>query len=91
MSLAHFGVAVFVLGVTVASAFSIERDISLQPGDSQEIAGYTFTFRSVSDVPGPNYEAIEAVVDISRDGKPNSSFFTASGSRSYLCMAVAQA
>jgi cytochrome c-type biogenesis protein CcmF len=70
MSLAHFGVAVFVLGVTVASAFSIERDISLQPGDTQEIAGYSFTFRSVSDVPGPNYEAVEAVIDISRDGKP---------------------
>ncbi|MGB5623408.1 MAG: heme lyase CcmF/NrfE family subunit [Gammaproteobacteria bacterium] len=70
MSLAHFGVGVFVLGVTVTSAFSIEKDISLKPGESVEMQGYTFTLDSIRDAEGPNYTAKEAVVTVTRDGDP---------------------
>ena len=70
MSVAHFGVAVFVLGVTVASAFSIERDISLKPGESHDIADYSFEFGSLEQVQGPNYAAMEAEMMVSRDGDP---------------------
>ncbi|HNP36506.1 MAG TPA: heme lyase CcmF/NrfE family subunit [Woeseiaceae bacterium] len=69
MSVAHFGVGVFVLGVTVVSAFSIETDQSLKPGDSVDAGAYTFELRDLIDVDGPNYIAREAVVDIRRDGE----------------------
>ncbi len=57
MSLAHLGVAVFVAGVTASSAWQSEVIRTMEPGDSQEIAGYTITFEGAATVPGPNYEA----------------------------------
>ena len=68
MSVAHFGVGVFTLGVTIVSAFSIETDNVLQPGRSLNAGQYEFTMRELADVRGPNYLAREAVVDIRRDG-----------------------
>ena len=69
MSIAHFGVGMFVLGVTVVSAFSVEQDLKLAPGESVEAAGYTFHLRGFQNVTGPNYRALEAEVEIRRDGR----------------------
>jgi cytochrome c-type biogenesis protein CcmF len=69
MCVAHFGVGVFVLGVTVVSAFSIESDQALAPGRSLDAGDYTFEMRELLQVEGPNYQAHEAVVDIRRDGE----------------------
>ena len=68
MNVAHFGVGLFTLGVTVVSAFSVEADRSMTPGQTVEVAGYEFELRSLRDVDGPNYRALEAEVDIRRDG-----------------------
>ena len=68
MNVAHFGVGMFTLGVTVVSAFSIEADRSMTPGQTVEVAGYEFELRNLRDVEGPNYRALEAEVDIRRDG-----------------------
>ena len=67
MSIAHFGVGVFTLGVTIVSAFSIETDQALSPGRSLTAGNYEFEMRELLDVEGPNYIAREAVVDIRRD------------------------
>jgi len=64
MSLAHFGIGVFVLGVAVTSAFSIEQDASLRPGDSHSIANYEFRFLGTRNVEGPNYSAVEGEVAV---------------------------
>ncbi len=69
MSFAHFGLGVFVLGVTVTSSFSIETDQSLRPGDSFNVAGYSFEFRDLREVEGVNYEAIEGEFEVRRDGQ----------------------
>ena len=69
MTVAHFGMGVFVLGVTVVSAFGVESDRALSPGTSTEVAGFEFEMRELRDVTGPNYTAIEAVVDIRKNGK----------------------
>ena len=58
MMVAHLGVAVFVFGVTMVKTYEIERDVKMGPGDSTEIAGYTFTCVGVQDVQGPNYQAV---------------------------------
>ena len=68
MSVAHFGVGVFVLGVTLVSAFNVETDMSMRPGETLEVAGHSFELRELRDVEGPNYSAIEGVVEIRRDG-----------------------
>ena len=68
MILAHLGVGVFILGVTVTSSFSIETDAAAAPGDRREVGGYEFIFRSVRDVQGPNFEAVEGEFEVRRDG-----------------------
>jgi cytochrome c-type biogenesis protein CcmF len=68
MSLAHFGVGLFVIGVATVQAFSIETDRALSPGQSIEIGKYTYEMRELRDVMGPNYSAREAVVVIRRNG-----------------------
>jgi len=67
MSIAHIGVAVFTLGVTMVSAFTVETDRALRPGNSIDVGGFEFELRELRNVQGPNYTAIEAHIDI-RDG-----------------------
>ncbi len=69
MSLAHIGLGVFVLGATTVETYKIEKDLSLSNGQSTQIAGYEFTLVQTQAVPGPNYDAIEGTVRITRDGK----------------------
>ncbi|MBS0374962.1 MAG: heme lyase CcmF/NrfE family subunit [Proteobacteria bacterium] len=65
MAIAHFGVGVWILGVTGVVSYKVEKDVSLAPGESTTIAGYTFKYLGTKPVSGPNYEAIEARVVIS--------------------------
>jgi cytochrome c-type biogenesis protein CcmF len=44
--------------------------VALTPGGSFAIAGYDFRFVSAVNVRGPNYDAVEALVNVTRDGKP---------------------
>ncbi|MBC7983657.1 MAG: heme lyase CcmF/NrfE family subunit [Candidatus Obscuribacterales bacterium] len=69
MSVAHLGVALFVLGVTIAKTYTTDRDVSLAPGTSVTLGQYELTFLNVRDVQGPNYTATEAEVSIKEDGK----------------------
>jgi cytochrome c-type biogenesis protein CcmF len=70
MVLAHFGVAVFVVGVTLVKGYESEKDVSLRPGESVELGRYAFTLDEITSVPGPNYRAARAKVSVTRDGKP---------------------
>ena len=69
MSLAHLGVGLFVIGVTVVTAFGVESDRALRPGESIDVAGYEFEMRQLRNVQGPNFSAIEAEVEIRKDGE----------------------
>ncbi len=69
MSIAHFGVGLFVMGVTVVSAYTIEEDISLRVGEQFDVAGYTFELRELRDIDGPNYRALEGQIEVRKDGE----------------------
>ncbi len=69
MILGHIGLGTFVIGVTLTSAYSIEKDIRMQAGDTFEVAGYTFAFSGVTKVQGPNYVARQGIIDVSKNGK----------------------
>ena len=68
MTFAHLGVAVFTLGVALTSSVSTERDVRLSPGEAVEVAGYRFELLGIDSVPGPNYAARRARVEVSRKG-----------------------
>jgi cytochrome c-type biogenesis protein CcmF len=57
MAVAHFGIAVFIIGVTHVNTYSQEKDIKLAPGESYVLGGYKFTFEGVSKVNEQNYVA----------------------------------
>ena len=67
MTLAHLGVAVFIFGVTVTSVFDQGLDVRLAPGERVDLGDYSFEFRGVSSVAGPNYQAERGSVMV-RDG-----------------------
>jgi cytochrome c-type biogenesis protein CcmF len=69
MHIAHLGIAVFVVGVTMVGGYQEERDVRMGPGDTVTVGGYTFTFAGVREAQGPNYTAFVGDVDLSKDGK----------------------
>jgi cytochrome c-type biogenesis protein CcmF len=85
MQLAHLGVAVFIIGVTVVKGYETERDVRMNVGDTVNAGGYMFSFDGVRDVQGPNYMATEAHFTVTRDGKrvtellPQKRHYNASG------------
>ncbi|MGY0635172.1 heme lyase CcmF/NrfE family subunit [Luteimonas sp. A478] len=69
MSLAHFGVALFVVGALMVSALDAEREMAMQPGQVVEVDGMEFRFDGVERVQGPNYIADRGRVMLLRDGR----------------------
>lgn len=69
MLLAHFGVAVFIIGVTLVKGYETERDVRMAIGDSVTVGGYAFRFDGVQEVAGPNYRGARGAIDVSRDGR----------------------
>ena len=57
MLLGHLGIAVFVVGVTLTSLYTVEKDLRMAPGDTYTVAGYEFTFHGVRDYNVLNYVA----------------------------------
>ncbi len=70
MQLAHFGIAVFIIGVTLVKGYESERDVRMDVGDTLTTGGYVFRFDGVTEVEGPNYVAARGIVSVSKDGKP---------------------
>ena len=75
MIMAHFGVAVFVAGVTVTISYDVEKDLRMEPGSTYDIAGYEFRFQGTRKVKGENYIADEAVIEIWSDGEKTGELF----------------
>ncbi len=69
MLLAHLGIAVFIIGVTMVKGYETERDVRMDVGDTVEAGGYVFRFDGVSEQPGPNYVAAQGRVTVRKDGK----------------------
>ncbi|NOU44961.1 MAG: heme lyase CcmF/NrfE family subunit [Methyloglobulus sp.] len=69
MTIAHLGIAVFVIGITLTSVYSVEKDIRMAPGETVDMSGYIFEFHGVKETKGPNYLAEQASVTVNHDGK----------------------
>ena len=70
MHLAHLGIAVVVVGITFVKGYEEERDVRMAIGDNVTIANYDFTLREVTVVDGPNYKALQAAVQVFKNGQP---------------------
>jgi cytochrome c-type biogenesis protein CcmF len=65
-NIAHFGMAVLVVGVTGVNSYEVERDVRMHVNDVVTIAPYSFQLKSLGEVTGPNYKAVRADVEVRR-------------------------
>jgi cytochrome c-type biogenesis protein CcmF len=85
MMLAHLGVGVFIVGVTLVKGYEVEKDVRLDIGESVALGGYEFKFLGVTPQPGPNYRALIGKVEVRKDGRlietlaPEKRIYNASG------------
>jgi len=72
MVLAHFGAAVALFGMAADSAFSQERLVAAQVGDTVVDGPWRITLVAVEPVAGPNWTALEATLHASyKGGEPH--------------------
>jgi cytochrome c-type biogenesis protein CcmF len=69
MHLAHFGIAVFVIGVTMVGGFQQEKDVRMTVGDVVSVGGYQLCLLGIRSEPGPNYQASVGDVELIRNGQ----------------------
>ena len=69
MSLAHIGVAIFVIGVTVSSAWKIEIEQPIIKGEKVVINSIELKFLNINNVEGPNWIAERGEFEVVRLGK----------------------
>ena len=69
MQVAHLGIAVFTIGVTMVGAYQEEKDVRMLAGESVSVGGYDIQLQGVSPVPGPNYKAMQGTFLLTRNGK----------------------
>ncbi len=70
MMVSHLGIAAFAFGVSMVNTYQVERDVKMNVGETTEVSGYVFTFKGVQAVQGPNYEAQQGLVEVTRGDKP---------------------
>ena len=64
MLLAHFGLAVFVIGVTMVKGYESEQDITMKIGETVKIQGLDFRFDGAKPEQGANYESMKGAFHI---------------------------
>ena len=69
MHIAHLGIAVFIIGVTLVKGYETERDVRMSIGSTVTVTPYTFTFRGTRQQAGPNYQASVGTVEVSKDAR----------------------
>ncbi|MGZ5438017.1 MAG: heme lyase CcmF/NrfE family subunit [Pyrinomonadaceae bacterium] len=69
MHLAHLGVAAFVAGVTVVTGYQTEKDVRMSIGEVVNAGGYEVRLDNVTQLSGPNYQAVRADMQVSKNGE----------------------
>jgi cytochrome c-type biogenesis protein CcmF len=86
MIVAHAGVGVFCIGVAGVMTLDIEVDAALGAGQTVTVRGYELRMLDIGEVKGPNYRAVQARIQVSREGRalfdllPEKRFYTATQS-----------
>jgi cytochrome c-type biogenesis protein CcmF len=88
MQLAHFGIAVMLVGAGLTSYFAMEKSVLLEQGQSTELGKYRFTLQDSYPIEGPNYVGSRTDLLVQRNGEeytilhPERRVYVASGTPS---------
>ena len=69
MMLAHIGFAICLLGASITTLTTEERDVRMVYGESVNVGGFDFVLTEVVPRRGPNYDSQMGEVQISKGGK----------------------
>jgi cytochrome c-type biogenesis protein CcmF len=68
-AVAHFGIALTMLGIIAAGSWGTERIVAVKPSQTISISGYDLTFEGLSQQAGPNYSAVVGRFTVREGGK----------------------
>lgn len=64
MILAHLGVAAMIFGVSLSHYNQIERHVKMTVGEDAKLGQYSFVFKEISELDGPNYHGFVGRFDV---------------------------
>ncbi|NDK38613.1 heme lyase CcmF/NrfE family subunit [Pseudoxanthomonas gei] len=70
MTLAHGGIAVFLVGALLVEGLNVQRELAMSPGQTMQIGRYAFQYQGVDETQGPNYLSTRGHVQVMRGGEP---------------------
>ncbi|MEO8365096.1 MAG: heme lyase CcmF/NrfE family subunit [Pseudoxanthomonas sp.] len=70
MTLAHGGIAVFLLGALLVEGLNVQRELAMEPGQTVAIGRYAFQYQGVDEIRGPNYLSTRGHVQVLRNHRP---------------------
>lgn len=70
MHLAHIGLAITAVGVTLVSTYETEKDVRMAVGETVMVGDYRLTFKGVEVKQGPNYSAQVGRFDVAKGTQP---------------------
>jgi cytochrome c-type biogenesis protein CcmF len=70
MTLAHLGIAIFVIGALLTEGLSQQREVAVMQGQSVELGRYAFRFDGAERYQGPNYIGDRGTVTVFRNDAP---------------------
>jgi len=68
MLVAHLGLGIFIVGVTMVKGYETEQDLRMQIGESVNVRGFDFRFDGVKPIRGPNYVAKQGSFYVTKKG-----------------------
>jgi cytochrome c-type biogenesis protein CcmF len=84
-AVAHFGIALTLLGIIAAGTWGTERIVAVKPSQTISLSGYDLTFDGLKQVPGPNYSSVVGTFTVREAGnviglmQPSKRSFSARG------------
>ena len=75
MQVAHLGIAIFVIGVTMVGAYQEEKDVRMLAGDTVSVGSYQIQLVGVNKVPGPNYQAMRGTFLLTKNGSTEATLY----------------
>ena len=69
MYFAHFGLAIFIVGASVSESNKIEKELTLEIGQTKTVGAFDYKFENLKEFKAMNYDAIVASIIVSRGNK----------------------
>jgi cytochrome c-type biogenesis protein CcmF len=70
MTLAHLGIAVFLIGALLDDGLAQQREVAVKPGSSVTMGQHCFVLEGRAAPAGPNYSAERGTVEVLRIARP---------------------